>query len=179
MHFKLEHSFDAPVDEVLAALADPGFVGFMRGRMKMIQSIEPSERLERDGGVSWKLRCVPTPIIKSVGPKKVPPEALAFVQEMDLDRKARRATFKNVPVHHYVRAHLENGGAIEFAPNGTSTRRVMTGELKVVGLPFLLRPLAGIAESLIYSNAQKLLEEEASVFRAWLAERKASAAQTV
>ena len=175
MHFKLEHTFDAPVDAVLAALADPAFVEFMRGKMKSMKSIEPLDRKERDSGVAWRLRCVPTPIIESVGPKKISPEALAFVQEMDIDRKARRASFKNVAEHPKVLKHLENGGTIEFRDEGGKTRRVMSGELKIVGLPFFLRPLAGIAENLIYSSAQKLLEEEASVFRQFLGQRGAPA----
>jgi len=178
MHFKLEHTFDAPVDDVLTALADPAFVEFLRARMKLMKTIEAKERKEREGGVSWKLRCVPTPIIQSVGPKKVSPEALAFVQEMDIDKKARRATFKNVAEHPKVLKHLENGGTIEFKDVGGKTQRIMSGDLKVVGLPFLLRPLAGIAESLIYSNAQKLLEEEASVFREFLKQRGGAAAKT-
>ena len=53
----------------------------------------------------------------------------------------------------------------------------MSGELKIVGLPFLLRPLAGIAEGIIYSNAQKLLEEEAEAFRQFLKERQAAQAK--
>ena len=54
-----------------------------------------------------KLRCVPTPIIQSVGPKKISPDALAFVQEMQIDRRAKTASFKNIAEHPRVRAHLE------------------------------------------------------------------------
>jgi hypothetical protein len=178
MRFKLEHSFDAPVDEVLEALADPRFVEFLGGRMKSMKRIEALERNERGSSVQWKLRCVPTPIIERVGPKKISPEALAFVQEMEIDRAGRRASFRNVAEHEKVRAHLENGGSVEFRDDGGRTHRTMTGELRIIGLPFLLRPLAGIAESIIYSNAQKLLEEEATVFRAFLAERRAAATKT-
>ncbi len=178
MHFKLEHTFDAPVDEVLEALADPAFVPFMRSKMKLMKNIEPRARDEREGQVSWQLHCVPTPIIQSVGPKKISPESLAFVQEMKIDKKARKATFKNVADNAKVRGHLESGGDIEFRDEGGKTRRTMSGELKVTNLPFLLRPLGGIAESLIYSNAQKLLEEEAAVFREFLRERKTTAAKT-
>ena len=41
-----------------------------------------------------------------------------------------------------------------------------------MNLPFLLKPLAAIAEQLIYSNAQNLLNEEARVFNAFLSQRK-------
>lgn len=176
MNFKLEHTFDAPVDAVLAAVTDPAFPAFLRGKMKSMQSIEPVDRRELNGNIEWKLRCVPAPIIRSVGPKKISPEALAFEQQMSLDPKSRRATYKNVAEHPKVNKHLENGGTIEFRDQGGKTLRVLSGELKIVGLPFLLRPLAGVAEQLIYQNAQKLLEEEAEAFRAFLKERQAARA---
>jgi hypothetical protein len=176
MNFKLVHLFDAPVDAVLAALVDPAFPEFLKGRMKSMQSIEPLERRADGPAVEWKLRCVPTPIIKSVGPKKISPEALAFVQQMRVDPAARAATFKNVAVHPKVQKHLENGGTIEFKDENGKTRRTLSGELKIVGLPFLLRPLAGVAEGIIYSNAEKLLEEEAEAFRQFLKERQARGA---
>ena len=50
--------------------------------------------------------------------------------------------------------------------------RTIGGELKVTNLPFLLRPLGGIAERLIYSNAENLLNEEAKVFGEFLKTRK-------
>ena len=177
MNFKLEHTFDAPVDAVMAALADPALPAFLTGKMKSMQSIVALDRSEKDSALEWRLRCVPTPIIKSVGPKKISPEALAFVQEMKLDKKARTASFKNIAEHPKVLKHLENGGKIEFRDEGGKTRRTMSGELKIVGLPFLLRPLAGIAEGIIDSNAQKLLEEEAEAFRQFLKERQAAQAK--
>ena len=176
MHFKLEHAFEAPAEAVVAALADPAFPDYLRKHMKQMQSIESLERKDHQGGVDWRMRCVPVPMIKSVGPKKVPPEALAFMQEMHLDRPGKRAAFKNVAEHARVRAHLESSGTIEFRDDGPRTKRTLSGELKIVGLPFLLRPLAGIAEQIIYSNAQKLLEEEAQILQAFVRERQAAAA---
>lgn len=178
MNFKLEHTFDAPVEAVLEAMADPAFPLFLKGRMKSMQSIEPVDRKDEGSAVEWKWHCVPTPIIKSVGPKKIAPESLAFTQQTRLDRKARKATFKNVADHPKVRAHLENGGTIEFREENGKTRRTLSGELKVGGLPFLLRPLAGVAEGIIYSNAQKLLQEEAEAFQQFLKERQAARAKT-
>ena len=178
MNFKLEHTFDAPVDAVMAALADPAFPAFLKGKMKSMQSIEALDRQEKDGALEWRLRCVPTPIIKSVGPKKISPEALAFVQQMRLDSKNKKASFKNIAEHPKVLKHLENGGQIEFREVAGKTQRTLSGELKIVGLPFLLKPLAGMAEQLIYSNAQKLLEEEAEAFRQFLKERQAAQPKT-
>ena len=41
----------------------------------------------------------------------------------------------------------------------------------MTNLPFLLKPLGGIAESIIYSNAEDLLNEEAKVFGEFLKTR--------
>jgi len=172
MKFELKHTFDAPVDAVIEAMTDPAFPDFMKSHMKLMSDIKPVERKEAGERLSWKLRCVPVPMIKKVGPKEVPPEALAFVQESTVDRAGRRIDFKNVAEHPKVNKHLENSGSFTFRDVGGKTERTIGGELKVVGLPFLLKPLAGVAERLIYSNAENLLNEEAKVFGEFLSSRK-------
>lgn len=172
MRFELKHTFEASVDDVIAGMADPAFPAFMKANMKSISDITPVDRQDAGTRLDWKIRVVPVPIIKKVGPKDVPPEALAFVQESSLDKGARRLTFKNVADHPRVKKHLENGGTFSFRDVGGRTERTISGELKVVGLPFLLKPLAVIAEQLIYSEAQKLLNEEAQVFSSFLKTRK-------
>jgi len=176
MHFELKHVFDAPVEQVLEAMFDPGLADFLRSNMKSIRDVKPIERVEEGNLVRRKVRYVPTPIISSVGPKKIPPEALAFVEESTFDRAARQIKFKNVGEHDKVRKHLENGGTLTFRDlGGGKTERVCAGELKVTNLPFLLRPLGILAEQLIYSNAQKLLNEEASVLNQFIKQRTAAA----
>ena len=171
MKFELKHTFDAPVDAVMEAMTDPAFPDFMKAHMKLMSDIKPVDRKEDGARLSWKLRCVPVPMIKKVGPKEVPPEALAFVQESTIDRAAKRIDFKNVAEHPKVKQHLENSGSFTFRDVGGRTERTIGGELKVVGLPFLLKPLAPIAERLIYSNAENLLNEEAQVFGEFLKTR--------
>jgi hypothetical protein len=175
MRFELKHTFDASVDAVIDAMADPAFPEFMKTHMKTMTDIKPVDRKEQGGRLEWRLRCVPEPIIKSVGPKEVPPEALAFVQESTLDRSAKRVSFKNIAEHPKVNKHLENSGTFTFRDVGGRTERTCSGELKVVGLPFLLKMLAPIAERLIYSEAEKLLQEESRVFGEFLKQRKPSA----
>jgi carbon monoxide dehydrogenase subunit G len=175
MKFELKHTFDAPVDQVMEAMTDPAFPEFMKSHMKLMSDIKPVERKENGGQLSWKLRCVPVPMIKKVGPKEVPPEALAFVQESTIDRAAKRISFKNVAEHEKVKKHLENSGSFTFRDVGGRTERVISGELKVTNLPFLLKPLAAVAERIIYSNAEDLLNEEAKVFGEFLKTRKPTA----
>src|SRR5688572_732726 len=145
----------------------------MKDKIKSIRHMTAIDRKESDGRLDWRIRVVPVPLIKKVGPKEVPPEALAFVQESSLDRAAKRLTFKNVADHPRVKKHLENGGSFTFRDLGGPTERTISGDLKVVNLPFLLKPLAMIAEQIIYSEAQKLLNEEAQVFSQFLKSRQA------
>jgi hypothetical protein len=173
MHFELKHTFDASIDAVLDGMSDPEFPAFMKAHMKMMTDIKPVDRKEQNGQLAWKLRCVPVPMIKKVGPKEVPPEALAFVQESTLDRAAKKVTFRNVAEHPKVLKHLENSGTFTFRDVGGKTERTISGDLKVVNLSFLLKPLAVIAERIIYSNAQDLLNEEAKVFSEFLKTRTA------
>jgi hypothetical protein len=175
MKFELKHTFDAPVDAVIDAMVDPAFPEFMKSHMKLMSDIKSIDRKEEGGRLSWRLRCVPVPMIKKVGPKEVPPEALAFVQESTIDRAAKRINYKNVAEHPKVLKHLESSGSFNFRDLGGRTERIITGELKVTNLPFLLKPLGGIAERLIYSNAENLLNEEAKVFGEFLKTRKPAA----
>jgi len=173
MHFELKHTFDAPVAEVLDAMMDPGVADFLKTHMKLMSDIRPMERSEENGRVRRKVRYVPVPLIKSIGPKQIPPEALAFIEESTFDRAAKRVTFKNIGEHEKVRKHLENGGTITFRDLGNGkTERVIEGELKVTNLPFLLRPLGAIAERFIRSNAEDLLNEEAKVFAEFVKQRE-------
>ena len=177
MHFEMKHVFDAPVDQVLDAMFAPELPEYLKAHMKSIREIKPLERKDDGATVTRRVRYVPTPIISSVGPKKIPPEALAFVEESTFDRKAKQITFKNVAEHDRVRKHLENGGTFTFKDlGGGKTERIAAGELKVGNLSFFLRPLGLIAEQIIYSNAQKLLNEEAKVFAEFLKQRTAAPA---
>ncbi|HZS40953.1 MAG TPA: hypothetical protein VFF06_29195 [Polyangia bacterium] len=175
MHFELKHTFDAPVDAVIDAMTDPEFPAFMKAHMKSMTDIKPIDRKEAAGRLEWRLRCVPVPMIKKVGPKEIPPEALAFIQESSLDRAAKRLSFKNVGEHPKVKKHLENSGTFTFRDLGGKTERTISGELKVTNLSFLLKPLAMIAEQVIYSNAKDLLNEEAKVFSDFLKQRQSTA----
>jgi len=172
MHFEIKHTFDASTEAVIEGMTDPAFPGFMKEHMKLMSDITPVDRTEGAGRLDWRLRCVPVPMIKHVGTREVPPEALAFIQESSLDRAAKRLSFRNLAEHPKVKKHLESSGTFTFRDVNGKTERTISGELKVTNLPFLLKPLAMLAERIIYSNAQDLLNEEAKVFSDFLKSRK-------
>ena len=119
MQFELKHVFDAPIAEVLEAMFDPALADYLKSNMKMIKDIKPLERSEEGNRLRRRVRYTPIPLIQSVGPKKISPEMLAFVEESTYDRAAREVTFKNIADSAKVRHHLENGGKLRFRDTGT------------------------------------------------------------
>ena len=173
MNFELKHMFNAPIDAVIAAMCDPEFPAFMKANMKAMEDIESLDRKDSGNALEWRLRCKPVPMIKKVGPKDIPPSLFPFIQESKVDKAAKTISFRNVGEHPKVKQHLENQGSFRFRDLGGRTERTISGTLKIVGLSFLLKPLAMIAEQVIYANAEKLLQEEAAVFGKFLAQRQA------
>jgi hypothetical protein len=173
MHFEFTHRFRAPVNKVQAAMIDEAFPAFLvQHHPKMTEAVVQSR--ERTGNiVKRKVRYCPKPIIESVGPKKIPPEYLAFVEESTFDLDKGRLEFNNVPAIAAVARHLSNRGVMTFREVGGECERITSGELDVTHLPFLLRPLGGIAERLIFGEAQKLLDGEAKVLQAFLEQQAA------
>jgi hypothetical protein len=168
MHFEFTHRFRAPVNKVQAAMIDEAFPAFLlQHHPKMNEAVVQSR--ERTGNIlKRKVRYRPKPIIESVGPKKIPPEYLAFVEESTFDLDKGRLDFNNVPTIAGVARHLSNRGSMTFREVGGECERITTGELDVTNLPFLLRPLGGIAERIIFGEAQKLLDQEAKVLQQFL-----------
>jgi hypothetical protein len=168
MHFEFTHRFRAPVEKVENAMLDEAFPAFLiQHHPKMSEATVLSR--ERTGNVvKRRVRYCPKPIIESVGPKKIPPDYLAFIEESTFDLDQRRFDFDNVPVVPGIARHLANRGSMTFRDIGGECDRLTTGELQIKNLPFLLRPLGGIAERLIFGEAQKLLDQEAKVLQQFL-----------
>jgi hypothetical protein len=164
MKFEYRHTFEASVDRVIEAMFHPDMTAFLKGRMKTLVNIEVLERTEAPGQLKRRVRYVPVPSIKRIGPKVITPESMQWVEQSTFDRGARKMTFQNVPTHPKVRARMTNAGQIEFRdPGGGRTERLMSGELKI-SFPLLGR----IAEGIIAKNAQAILDEEATLLAEWL-----------
>lgn len=168
MKFELKHTFDHPVDVVTREFLNPALFPHLQANMpKTMVAIAPVECTDQGGTVTRKTRYKPQPLIKSIGPKKVTPEMMAWVEESTFDKAARVLKFKNVPDSGRLRSLLVNEGTITFKDVGGKTERTVSGELKVK--VFLL---GSIAEKIIYKNAQEILNEEAAAFKTWLADKK-------
>lgn len=168
MHFEFTHRFRAPSAVVIQAMLDPRFPEYLLSHHpKMLEAVV-LERSESGNVVRRRVRYRPKPIIESVGPKKIPPEYLAFVEESSIDIAAKTFEFKNVPTVAGVAKHLFNGGKMRFFDVQGGCERIADGTLEIRNLPFLLRPLGALAERIIYSEAQKLLDSEAEVLQSFI-----------
>jgi hypothetical protein len=168
MHFEIRHQFDASKEQIAEALLDPKYLEFVLERHGVLLEVEPKKRDENEREVRRTVRYRPKPVIEKVGPKTVPPEWFAFMEESRFDKATKTLQFDNVPTSTSIQKMLVNKGTIrlnEIGPN--RTERVVEGELKLV-LPFLLKPLAMVAERLIHVEAVKLLDREAEVLTEWL-----------
>jgi hypothetical protein len=167
MDFQLRSEFPFPLETVAAALYDKALLPFLAKEMALVREIERLEQTDDGTTVRRRVRYQPVPLIEKVGPKKVPPAAMAWIEESTFDRRSNRAEFVNVAVVEKVRKLLDNSGTIALRDLGNGrTERVISGKLKVK-VPLL----GSIAEKLIYANAEKILQEERAVFLRYLQSR--------
>lgn len=166
MRFEIVHSFDAPIEKVEAAVLGEPFLAFLLSHhSQMLEAAAQS--IDSSGDfVRRKVRYRPKPIIEKIGPKRVPPEWMAWIEESTFDKKRHVLDFKNVPTVRRVADLLENRGSMRFTSEGPSrTRRTIEGELKVK-----VFMLGAIAERIIHKQAEGLLAEEARILQRFLKE---------
>jgi hypothetical protein len=180
MFFEVEHFFDASVDAVATAMLHPDYPAFLLARHDVLNDLSPQAREESAEHVKRRMHYRPKPAFDHIGPKKVPPSWFEFVEESTYEKSTKRMVFDNVPVNDKVARRFTNRGEIlleELAP-GRTLRRART-ELKLHNLPLLLKPLAGLAEQMIATEARKLLETEARVLNEFLASGQSTRARAV
>ena len=168
MNFEIKHTFDAPKEKIAEALLSNEYLAYVLEHHGVLLEVEVKEKNETDREIRRKVRYRPKPVIKSIGPKNVPPEWFAFVEDSTYSKSSQTFSFRNIPTSAKIEKMLINRGTITLRDlGGNRTERVVSGELKL-DLPFLLKPLAVIAERVIHAEAIKLLDGEASVMKKWL-----------
>ena len=159
MKFKYTHRFDVDVDRLIAAMFDPALPAVLTEQMSTVRHIEVLERQETDTEIRRRVKYVPVPMIKKIGPKTITPESMEWVEESRFDKHRKVLSFENIPTHPKVRAKMTNHGEVTFRELGPqSSERTTSGELKVK-FPLLGR----IAEGVIAKNAKSILDDEARV----------------
>ncbi|HLT31664.1 MAG TPA: DUF2505 family protein [Myxococcaceae bacterium] len=170
MQFQSRQQFEASVDEVEQAMLDPDYLPFQLEHHPVLLEVELLERSEKNGTVQRRIRYRPKPVIKSIGPRTVPPEWFAFVESSTYDRATRTLSFTNTATTAKISRMLVNTGKLTLSPlSPTRTERTLEGEISLK-LPFLLKPLALIGEQVIRGEGLKILDGEVPVMERYVRE---------
>lgn len=170
MKFEISQRIQASVEEVEKAMLHPDYTKFLLENHGVLLEAQALEVKDEGDRVRRRIRYRPKPVIKSVGPKEIPPEWFAFVEESTWDKKRKELTFRNVPTSHSISNMLVNTGTLKLRDAGNGvTERSMHGEI-TIKVPFLLKPLAMIAEKIIQSEGIKILEGEVPVLNRFVKE---------
>jgi hypothetical protein len=170
MKFELKQRIKGSVDEVERAMLHPDYLAFLLQHHGVLLEAQPLEVKDEGDRVRRKIRYRPKPVIKSVGPKQIPPEWFAFVEESTWDKKRKELSFRNIPTSQSISSLLVNTGTLRLRDaGGGTTERTMDGEIHVK-VPFLLKPLGMVAEKIIQSEGIKILDAELPVLNRFLGE---------
>lgn len=169
MRFESRQQIDGTLEEVEKALLDPRYPPFLLEHHPVLLEVQVLEAQDLGDTVQRKIRYRPKPVIEAVGPKKVPPEYFAFIEQSTWSKSRHELTFSNQATSETIRKMLINTGTLRLRPLGQKTERTMDGEIKLA-LPFLLKPLAVIGERLIHREGLKILDAEAPVLDRFIAE---------
>jgi hypothetical protein len=169
MKFQTRQRINGTVDEVEKALLDERYPEFLLKHHGVLLEVTPLERTDDGTVVRRKVRYLPKPVIRAVGPKPVPPEWFAFTESSTYDRRNKELQFMNTPASNTIAKLLVNTGTLRLKDAGGSTERTLEGDIKLV-LPFLLKPLALLGEKVIQSEGLKILDAEVPVLNGFIAE---------
>jgi hypothetical protein len=150
-------------------MLDPRYLDYLLQHHDVLLEVKLLERTEEGSLVRRRVRYRPKPVIATVGPKTVPPEWFAFVEESTYDRSRRELRFTNVPTTAKVSRLLANSGTLTLRQKGAGCERTMEGDIKL-SLPFFLKPLAIVGERLIQAEGLKILDAEVPVLNGFIRE---------
>jgi hypothetical protein len=170
MKFDVTQRLQGSMDEVERALLDPRYPEFLLKHHSVLLEVQVLDVKDLGDKVQRKVRYRPQPVIKSVGPRQVPPEWFAFVETSTWDKKRKELTFQNVPTSNSIAHLLINTGTLRLRDLGNGqTERTMNGEINLK-LPFLLKPVALIGEKMIQAEGLKILDGEVPVMNRFINE---------
>ena len=169
MKYRFEHEFACDRDMLIRTMFEKGVATRLLTNMKAVEQAEELSWEERGSRVVRRVRYLPVPMIKSIGPKKVEPRWMEWVEESEVDLATGAATYRNVPTTGKVAELLKNFGTIQFVSAGPGrSKRILEGELKV--LVFLV---GAVAERVIHGHAKTLVDEEARALQTYVESLKA------
>ena len=169
MRFEVKQRIQGTMEEVEKAMLEPRYLDFLLRHHGVLLEAQSLEQKQDGNLVRRKIRYRPKPVIASIGPKPVPTEWFAFIENSTYDRNRKELTFSNVPTTQKISRMLVNTGVLRLRRAGAAAERTLAGEIKL-NLPFLLKPLAIIGERLIHAEGLKILDGEVPVLNRFIAE---------
>lgn len=166
MHFEIKHQFNVSIEELERVMFHEDLSSQLTARVDLVLEMETLEAHRTGDRLERRVRYLPYPMIRKIGPATVEPEWMEWVEESSYDFTAHRGRFTNIPARARIAKLMLNTGAMTLKSAGPGrTERVVSGELKIK--VFLVGKLA---EKVIHSHAKKLLDQEAAALSAILAE---------
>jgi hypothetical protein len=170
MRFESRQRINGSIEEVEKALLDDRYLDFLLKNHGVLLEVQLVEKKDEGSVVRRKVRYRPKPVIRSIGPKEVPPEWFAFIESSTWDKNRKELRFSNVPTSNKISNMLVNTGTLRLRDlGGNQTERTMDGEINLK-LPFLLKPLAMIGEKIIQGEGLKILDAELPVLNRFISE---------
>ncbi|MBI3185248.1 MAG: hypothetical protein HYZ28_24180 [Myxococcales bacterium] len=170
MKFEKRQRIQGSVEEVEKAMFDDRYLGYLLEHHGVLLDVKLLEKQDDGATVRRRVRYLPRPVIRSIGPKEVPAEWFGFVETSSYDKHRKELTFSNVPTSSKISSLLVNTGTLRLRDaGGGQTERTMEGEI-TLKLPFLLKPLAFIGEKIIQHEGLKILENEVPVLNRFISE---------
>jgi uncharacterized protein DUF2505 len=157
--FELEHRFGAPLAAVEQAMVDPAFLESTR-----LPDVGPPDVLSREESgtvVTLRVRYEYTGGLDSLARRVLRSGDVSWVQETTLDRGTHRTEFNVVPKVYPDRFRCS--GTMQLHEEGTGTRRLIDGELRIKVPVF-----AGRAEGLILPGLRSRMNREAELLDEWV-----------
>lgn len=162
MRFRLEQTFDVPIDAVALAFTEPDLYTAL-GALPKLGQPQVLGRSEDGDVVSLQIRYQLTGDLSPAARKVVDPARLSWVEHSTHDLARHQVDFTMVP-DNYGNL-LRASGRYSFEPDGpTATRRVAEGDVAV------RVPLVGKSvENAIVSGIREHLAEEVPIVERYLA----------
>jgi hypothetical protein len=161
VRFELTQRYRSSVEEVVVAYADPELYPSLVDLPKL-GGIEVLEHHRDDTTATLRVRFRFTGHLPSAVTAVVDPERLTWVQESTHDLTGGTTTFRLLPDHYPDR--LRASGTCRVVPQGDGTRRVVSGELAIRGVPLV----GGRVERAIVDGLGEYLEAEAPAVDAYV-----------
>lgn len=167
MKFEIKHQFNVGVEELERVLFHEDLPAAITPRVPLIIEMNQLEGRRTGDRLQRKVRYLPFPMIRKIGPTTVEPEWMEWVEESSYDFRSHSGQFANVPARGRIAKLMLNTGTLRLIPLGPDrTERVVSGELKIK-----VFMVGKIAEKVIHGHAKKLLDQEAAALADIIAEK--------